>query len=159
MGLPDYTFALVMVMVWCHTDGQSSTKPMITQVSDDVIKWKHFLHYWPFVWGIHQSLVNSPHKGQWCRALMFSLTCVWINDWVNNREAHYLRGHCTHYDITAMETDLNALMLFLMLMVWKYLYSCLIISNTNMTIEINNTTQWNYIIHWFIFIQFNLVKY
>ena len=25
--------------------------------------WKHFLHYWPFVWGIHQSPVDSPHKG------------------------------------------------------------------------------------------------
>ena len=22
---------------------------------DDVIKWKHFPRYWPFVWGIHQS--------------------------------------------------------------------------------------------------------
>ena len=31
---------------------------------DDVIKWKHFLRYWPFVRGIHRSLVNSPHKGQ-----------------------------------------------------------------------------------------------
>ena len=27
---------------------------------DDVIKWKHFLLYWPFVQGIHQSPVNSP---------------------------------------------------------------------------------------------------
>ena len=27
---------------------------------DDVIKWKHFRGYWPFVWGIHWSLVNSP---------------------------------------------------------------------------------------------------
>ena len=26
---------------------------------DDVIKWKHFLCYWPFVRGIHQSPVNS----------------------------------------------------------------------------------------------------
>ena len=32
---------------------------------DDVIKWKHFRRYWPFVWGIHRSPVNSPHKGQW----------------------------------------------------------------------------------------------
>ena len=24
---------------------------------------KHFPLHWPFVWGIHQSLVNSPHKG------------------------------------------------------------------------------------------------
>ena len=54
---------------------------------DDVIKWKHFPRYWPFVRGIHQSPVNSPHKGQWRGALMFSLICIWINDWVNNREA------------------------------------------------------------------------
>ena len=31
---------------------------------DDVIKWKHFPRYWPFVRGIHRSTVNSPHKGQ-----------------------------------------------------------------------------------------------
>ena len=43
-----------------------------TNVHDDVIKWKHFLHYWPFVLGIHRSPVNSPHKGQWRIALMFS---------------------------------------------------------------------------------------
>ena len=35
--------------------------------------------------------VNSPYKGQWCGALMFSLICAWINDWVNNREAGDLR--------------------------------------------------------------------
>ena len=32
---------------------------------DDVIKWRHFPRYWSFVRGIHQSTVNSPHKGQW----------------------------------------------------------------------------------------------
>ena len=32
---------------------------------DDVIKWKHFPRYWPFVRGIHQWPVNSPHKCQW----------------------------------------------------------------------------------------------
>ena len=31
---------------------------------DDVIKWKHFPRYRPFVWGIPRSPVNSPHKGQ-----------------------------------------------------------------------------------------------
>ena len=41
---------------------------------DDVIKWKHFPRYWPFVRGIHRSLVNSPHKGQWRGALMFFLS-------------------------------------------------------------------------------------
>ena len=29
--------------------------------------------------------VNSQHKGQWRGALMFSLICARINDWVNNR--------------------------------------------------------------------------
>ena len=70
----------------------------------DIIKWKHFPLNWPFVWGIHRSPVNSPHKGQWRGALMFSLICVWINDWVNNREAGDLRHHRTHYDVTLMES-------------------------------------------------------
>ena len=43
---------------------------------DDVIKWKHFPRYWPFVRGIHRSPVNPLHKGQWRGALMFSLNCV-----------------------------------------------------------------------------------
>ena len=69
---------------------------------DDVIKWKHFPRYWPFVWGIHRSPVNSPHKGQWRRALMFTLICVWINDWVSNREAGDLRRNRAHYDVNLM---------------------------------------------------------
>ena len=32
--------------------------------------------------GIHRSPVNSPHKGQWRRALVFSLICARIKDWV-----------------------------------------------------------------------------
>ena len=46
--------------------------------------------------------VNSPHKGQWRGALMFSLICAWINDWVNNREAGDLRRHRGHYDAIVM---------------------------------------------------------
>ena len=69
---------------------------------DDVIKWKHFPRYWPFLRGIHRSLVNSPHKGQWRGALMFSLICAWINGCVNNREAGDLRRHRAHYDVTVM---------------------------------------------------------
>ena len=69
---------------------------------DDVIKWKHFPRNWPFVRGIHRSPVNSPHKGQWRGALMFSLICVWINGWVNTREAGDLRGYRGHYDVIIM---------------------------------------------------------
>ena len=46
--------------------------------------------------------VNSPHKGQWRGALMFSLICARINDWVNNREAGDLRRHRGHYDVNVM---------------------------------------------------------
>ena len=69
---------------------------------DDVIKWKHFPRYWPFVRGIHRSPVNSSHKGQWRGALMFSLICVWINGWVNNRKARDLRRYHAHYDVSVM---------------------------------------------------------
>ena len=72
-------------------------------IHDDIIKWKHFPHNWPFVRGIHRSPVNSPHKGQWRGALMFSLICVWINDWVNNREGGDLRRYRAHYDVIVME--------------------------------------------------------
>ena len=73
-----------------------------SEIHDDVTKWKHFPRYWPFVWGIHRSPINSPHKGQWRGALIFSLICAWIHGRVNNREAGDLRRHRSHYDVTVM---------------------------------------------------------
>ena len=67
---------------------------------DDIIKWKHFLRYWPFVRRIHRWPVNSPHKCQWRGAFIFSFICAWVNGWVHNREADCLRRHRTHYDVT-----------------------------------------------------------
>ena len=84
----------------------------------DVIKWKDFPHYWPFVWGIHRWPVNSPLKGQWRGALMFSVICTWTNGWVHNREAGDLRCHCTHYDVTVM--------------IWEYISSIMHMSVWNM---------------------------
>ena len=72
------------------------------KIHDDVIKWKHFPRYWPFVWGIHRSPMNSLHKGQWRRALMLSLICTQITGWVNNGEAGDLRCHHPHYDVIVM---------------------------------------------------------
>ena len=79
---------------------------------DDVIKWKRFRRYWPFVRGIHRSPVISPHKGQWSGALMFPLICAWINGWANNREVGDLRRHRTHYDVTVMEVGTNMMVFF-----------------------------------------------
>ena len=67
---------------------------------DDVIKWKHFPRYWPFVRGIHRSPVNSPHKGR--GALMLPLICARISRWVNNREAGDLKRYRAHYDVIVM---------------------------------------------------------
>ena len=70
---------------------------------DDLMKWKYFPRYWPFVRGIHRPPVNSPHKGQWRGALVFSLICAWINGWVNNRKAGGLRRHRAHFDVIVMD--------------------------------------------------------
>ena len=77
----------------------------ISLTHDDVIKWKHFPCYWPFVRGIHRLLVNSTHKGQWRKALMFSLICIWINGWVNNLEAGDLRRYRAHCGVTVMNVQ------------------------------------------------------
>ena len=46
-----------------------------------------------------------PRKGHWHGALMFSLICVWINGWVNNREAGDWRRYRAHYDVTLCLND------------------------------------------------------
>ena len=90
---PSYTVVPVTSCGIWYTGKSQPPRP------DDVIKWKHFPRYWPFVRGIHRLPVNSPHKDQWRGALVFSF----MNGWVNNREAGDLRRHDTHYDVTVME--------------------------------------------------------
>ena len=46
---------------------------------------------------------NSPHKGQWRGALVFSWIWAWTSGWANNRDSGYLRHNGTHYDITVMQ--------------------------------------------------------
>ena len=82
-----------------------------TDVHDDVIKWKHFPRNWPFVRGIHRSPVNSPHKGHWRGALMFSSICPRINSWVNNGEAGELGRNRAHYDVTVIQCNVGHLFL------------------------------------------------
>ena len=69
---------------------------------DDVIKWNHFPRYWSVVRGIHRSPVNSPHKGQWRGALIFSLICPWTYGWVKHRDDGDQRRHCVLYDVVVM---------------------------------------------------------
>ena len=82
-----------------------SVSIVLSKYHDDVIKWKHFPRYWPFVRGIHRSPVTSPHRGQWRGALMFSLIYARINGWVNNREAGDMRRHQAHCGVIVMFPD------------------------------------------------------
>ena len=82
---------------WCKFWGNTSTtNPW----------WRHqmetFSALLALVWGIHRSPIDSPHKGQWRRALLFSLIFAWTNGWVNNRDAGDLRRHLAHNDVTVM---------------------------------------------------------
>ena len=60
--------------------------------------------------GIHRSPVNSPHKGQWRRALIFSLSCA-LNkrlteqswDWWFETTSRSLWRHC---DVTAFFAEI-----------------------------------------------------
>ena len=70
--------ALVQIMAWRRSGkshvlnqltayvtnalGLNGITPDFTMINDDVIKWKHFPCYWPFVRGIHRSPVNSPQR-------------------------------------------------------------------------------------------------
>ena len=51
---------------------------------------------------IHWSLVDSPHKIQWYRALVLSLICAWTRNLTNNWDFGDLRCHRAHYDVTVM---------------------------------------------------------
>ena len=97
---------------------------------DDVIIWKHFPRYWPFVQGVYRSPVNSTHKGQWCGALMFSLICAFINDWVNNHGAGDLRRLRPHQDINVMVTVYTvAIAIMISPVAWNVTYITLITPN------------------------------
>ena len=101
---------------WSHTKRKPGYAPIVCVLISDInirrkgspvygagmmtlLNGKIFRVTGPFVRGIHRSPLNSPHKGQWRGALIFSLISVWINDWVNNREAGDLRRYRAHYDV------------------------------------------------------------
>ena len=52
--------------------------------------------------GIYRPPVDSPHKGQWRRALTFSLICARTKGWADNRDTIDLSRYCAHYDVTVM---------------------------------------------------------
>ena len=45
---------------------------------------------------------STSHRGQWHRALKFSLICAWTNGWANKRDTSDLRYHHADYDVTVV---------------------------------------------------------
>ena len=70
---------------------------------DDVVKWKPFPRHWSFVRWIHWSPVNSPHKGQWRGALMFSLICALNKRLSEQSWGWWFETLRAHYDVIVMK--------------------------------------------------------
>ena len=90
---------------WCpciNTRCLSASVCLIIKWDDDVIKWNNFPRNGPFVRGIQRPSADSPHKGQWRRALMCSLICTWANAWACIICAGDLRRHRAHNDVLVM---------------------------------------------------------
>ena len=93
------------------------TRHRLCYEHDDVIKWKHFPRYWPFVRGIHWSRWIPRSKASdaelWC--------FLWLRlnkDWVNNREAGDLRCYHGHYDVIVMRAQQIPCMLTVRTLLW-----------------------------------------
>ena len=104
------SYTIQTVISWTHlTEDRKkhyashwSHLSQIWEKHDDVIKWKHFARYWPFVWGIHWSPVNSPYKSQWRGNLMFfelrpiqQLNKHWRRRWFETSSRSLWR-HCNY---------------------------------------------------------------
>ena len=87
----------IVILCCLFKDGNFPTS---NHYHDNVIKWKHFPRYWPFVRGGPPVTSGFPHRGQWRGALMFSSICSWTNSSGNNLDAVDLRRHRAHYDVT-----------------------------------------------------------
>ena len=93
---------------------------------DGTLPWTHllstmmtwFLHYWPFVRGIHWSPVDSPHTGpvRWSFDVIFAHSLNKLNEWLCCKTFHI---------ITHMWHDSNGKMNITPLLTLKFLYTTL----------------------------------
>ena len=71
-----WTDVLLVTTSSCYA-GVGFRSPDHAYVQDDVIKWKHFPRYWPFV---SSAVIGGfPSQRPVTRGFMFSLICAWTN--------------------------------------------------------------------------------
>ena len=92
-------------------------------IHDDVIKWKHFPRYWPFVRGIHRSRWIPRTKASDVEVWYFLWSVPEYNGWVNNREAGDLRRHRTHYDVSVMLRSIRQSAVWFHVLIGQHLYA------------------------------------
>ena len=93
--------AVLQVMALCQTSDKALSESMMIDFHYDS-STRNILRVTGPLWG--KSTGDSPHKGQWRGALVFSLIYTWANGWVNNRDVGDLRRHRTHYDVPVIMT-------------------------------------------------------
>ena len=74
-------------------------------------------------------------------SLMFSFICVWINSWVNNREAGDLRRFRAHYDVIVMSDLIILDELVMYLLQINSAYTDHMYSSIHLTLQINWSMQ------------------
>ena len=112
--------------------------------------WRHQMETFSAllaIWAGNSPVTGEfPHNGQWRGALMLSLICAWMNDWVNNREAGDLRRHRAHYDVIVMVHALQYfhVLWFLILLCFRISVCCVIVidSYTPMLFGIASPVPW-----------------
>ena len=83
--------------MWNHDEFRSeSLQPAIFQCS----WWRHQIETFSALLALCQE--DSPSKGQWWVAPMFSYICAWTNNWANSWDTVDLRRHRSHYDVTVI---------------------------------------------------------
>ena len=91
-------FARVDIRIWIRKKYQQNLK------NDDVIKWKRFPRYWPFVRGIHRSPVNSLQKRPVTRSFDVFFDLRLKKRLSKQCEAGDLRRQRAHYDVIVIVT-------------------------------------------------------
>ena len=69
---------------------------------DDVIKWKHFLHYWPFMRRIHRSPVDCLHKVSMMRSFDVSFDVSLRKQLKNHSTGRWIEMFGWSFDVAVM---------------------------------------------------------
>ena len=129
-----------------HNNGRTITCIVLANYSqyfqfscthDDVIKWRHFRHYWSVVRGLHRSPVIFPSQRPVTRPLWGIF--AWINGGANNQDVGDLRSHCAHYNVIVMNTSDE---IFITINKWFYLK----VHTFMLCIGFFNDKKWHFII-------------